>query len=130
MFPCPYSSSHSNRFTSTSLSPSVDPSLSYSTSPSLFPVSSPHPFFLPSLSPSLHFSLAWVPRQMVHASRCSPPNLSQGKTKAESKQNLMSREVHSTINPGFDQRPAFYRQVGGKHTGGHKINLPNDKYFF
>lgn len=33
-----------------------------------------------------HSSLAWVPRQMVHASRCSPPSLSKEKQRLDPRQ--------------------------------------------
>ncbi len=83
---------HHNRSPSVHLSPSTSRS----------PVFSPHPFSsLPFSFP--HSSLAWVPRQMVHASRCSPPSLSKGKTKAGSKANKICWRV-----PEREQGSSWY----------------------
>lgn len=75
-----------------------------------------------------HSCLACVPRQMVHASRCSPPQSMWRKNKAwmQSKQNLLEgaheirREVHCTINHRCNHGSPFYRQVERTHAGDYK----------
>lgn len=131
MFRCPYSYSHINSDSPSTSFPSTSQSVTLCLSITIsltVPCILTSPYFL-----SLHFSfphssLAWIPRQMVHASRCSPPSLSEGKTKAGSKANKIcwrvpketNREVHGTINPGSVQGQAFYWQVESMCTGGQR----------
>lgn len=132
MFRCPYSYSRSDSVLTLLLHPDGSPSLHPSLFPPPLPLCALHPHLtlLSSLPVSFpHSSLAWVPRQMVRASRCSPTQpLEMGKTKPGSKANKScwretSREVHGTIDLWFDRGRAFHRQVGRKHTGGHKKEI-------
>lgn len=123
MFGYPYSYRRSNdapgSTSSFLISRPVYPSLSYSTSPSLSFVSSPHPISFPLLLPLFFSGLSPKAdgpcKQMLPAQFLKETKKHKGWI--QSKQNLLegtqeaSREVCGTINPGFDQGTAFYRQV-------------------
>lgn len=129
MFLCPYSYRSSNDLPP-NRSPSVYPLLSYSTSSSLSRVSYPRSSYILSTSPPL--ILLWPESQDRWSMQADAPHPVSQKRKnkgwIQSKQNLLegaqktSREVHGSINPGFDQGTALHRQVERTHAGCHKSN--------